>query len=483
MFVRAESRATTILAVDTNSSTLQLINSSAQVIILVADGLTIGGLEDAINDGDVPELAPLRDTSGLQVITTVFPSVTGVAYIPMLTGRHPADAGVPGLRWFDRSRRIPAIIGHARSYVGPQFRQINDDLARSTMTAFELAKGDALGSSAMVTRGLPVRRRLDRGIVNTARALMAHVRGDVAAWAALEEEVAEELVSRIRREGPRFVFAAFTAGDKAAHAAGLQSSGVRRSLKLVDDVVGSIRRNAERDGRWRTMQLWVVSDHGHSPVNGHFDLAEAIRDQGIRVRAHPWTLPDRSECAVMVSGNSMAHIYLGLDSGTAQTWSALQDRWTSTFETLSKTPAIDLMTRRLSSTTLCVSRDQESAEISIEGGRFSYRTLTGNPLGIEPFERMCEDAAHERAIGSPYPDGIVQLARLVLAERAGDVVISAAPHWDLRRRYEPIEHVSSHGALHAEHMLVPLVGNRRLDETPRRTAGLYGLCVIWWKRA
>jgi hypothetical protein len=76
-----------------------------------------------------------------------------------------------------------------------------------------------------------------------------------------------------------------------------------------------------------------------------------------------------------------------------------------------------------------------------------------------------------------YPDSVVQLARLVQADRSGDVVVSAAPLWDLRQRYEPIEHVSSHGALHAAHMLVPLTGNRPFANRPRRTADLFGLAL------
>ena len=41
--------------------------------------------------------------------------------------------------------------------------------------------------------------------------------------------------------------------------------------------------------------------------------------------------------------------------------------------------------------------------------------------------------------------------------------------WDYRAKYEPIPHVSSHGALHREHMLVPLLVNRPVQGLPRRT--------------
>jgi hypothetical protein len=59
--------------------------------------------------------------------------------------------------------------------------------------------------------------------------------------------------------------------------------------------------------------------------------------------------------------------------------------------------------------------------------------------------------------------------RLVSSTRSGDIVLSAARDWDFRARYEPIRHVSSHGALHREHMLVPLLTNRPVTDAPRRT--------------
>jgi hypothetical protein len=442
-------------------------------VILVADGLTPGLLDAAIRAGEVPALAALADEGVHHVLTTVFPSVTGVAYIPMLTGVHPADAGVPGLRWYDRSRRLPAVLGHSRSYVGTQIRSINDDLSPTVATAFERAGGAALGMEAVVTRGLPAHRQLDRGFVHAARVIHAHLTGDVDRWLALEEELAETLVRRIREEQPRFALAAFTAGDKAAHRGGERAPGVMQSLKGVDRVVRAIREDAERDGRWRTMQLWVVSDHGHSAVHSHLDLAGALRHKGARVRSHPWTLPDRSHVAVMVSGNSMAHVYLGLDDRIRQPWSALQDRWHAETEWLWTHPAVDLVAAQTSANVVAVWKQDQRGEICRTARGFSYRHVDGDPLGIDSFENLCDEAVHDRTLATDYPDSVAQLAHLVLAPRSGDLVISATPGWDLRRQYEPIDHVSSHGALHAAHMLVPLVGNRRPQIRPRRTTDVF----------
>jgi hypothetical protein len=79
------------------------------------------------------------------------------------------------------------------------------------------------------------------------------------------------------------------------------------------------------------------------------------------------------------------------------------------------------------------------------------------------------DEAHASTMETDYPDSIVQIAHLATAPRSGDIILSAARDWDFRARYEPIPHVSSHGALHREHMLVPLLLNRPVAGQPRRT--------------
>jgi hypothetical protein len=447
------------------------------VIVLIADGIGPDVLDAAIHAGDVPELAALRELGGRHLLTTVFPSVTGVAYIPMLTGRHPADVGVPGLRWYDRSRRLPAIFGHSRSYVGAQLRRIDDDLAPGAATLFEHEDGKSLGCAAMVTRGLPRHARLDRGWWYATRVAQAHLAGSVDRWAALEEALAATLVTRIRREHPRFVFASFTAGDKAAHAQGTASHGVRRCLAHIDRVVGAIRRDAERDGRWSTMQLFVVSDHGHSPVQQHFDLAGALTQSGMRVRTHPWTTPRPADAAVMVSGNAMAHVYLGLEDRVRSHWTTLERAWASRVDSLLGHEAIDLVATWRMPGTIGIRRGSEFATIELGTRGTSYRAGSGNPLGLENFECLEGEAVRERTMETAYPDSIAQLASLVTANRSGDLIVSASPGWDLRQQYEPIDHVSSHGALHAAHMLVPLLVNQRPAVQLRRTSDLYAFTL------
>lgn len=107
--------------------------------------------------------------------------------------------------------------------------------------------------------------------------------------------------------------------------------------------------------------------------------------------------------------------------------------------------------------------------ISREGDRYTYSHRSGNPLGVDELARVSSDEAHALTMESDYPDGVVQIAHLAACDRSGDIILSAARDWDFRARYEPIPHVSSHGALHRDHMTVPLLVNRPTKSAPLRT--------------
>ena len=105
----------------------------------------------------------------------------------------------------------------------------------------------------------------------------------------------------------------------------------------------------------------------------------------------------------------------------------------------------------------------------MEEWRYTYLPTTGDPLGIGELKSLGDGEAYDATFDSDYPDALVQIAHLVASPRSGDILLSAARDWDYRARYEPIPHVSSHGALHREHMLVPLLLNRAPRHLPRRT--------------
>jgi len=88
------------------------------------------------------------------------------------------------------------------------------------------------------------------------------------------------------------------------------------------------------------------------------------------------------------------------------------------------------------------------------------------------------DEAHDAASTTDYPDSVVQISHLASGARAGDIILSASREWDFRARFEPIRHVSSHGALHREHMLVPVLLSRPSARAPRRTTDVMPSALV-----
>src|SRR5437879_9539836 len=67
-----------------------------RVVFVLIDGARHDVLRALLAQGDLPNLARwVIEPGGLTVGTTVFPSTTGVAYIPFLFGRYPGTANVP----------------------------------------------------------------------------------------------------------------------------------------------------------------------------------------------------------------------------------------------------------------------------------------------------------------------------------------------------------------------------------------------------
>ncbi|MEP7345591.1 MAG: alkaline phosphatase family protein [Gemmatimonadaceae bacterium] len=441
----------------------------SSVVILVADGARPDTLAEAIARGDLPAMASLAREGSLSTIAAAFPSVTGVGYAPFLLGRYPGAVGLPGLRWFDRTRGARTYFGSSRSYVGPEIRLVDSDLYANAPTIFELAPS-SLGALSVIRRGLPRAHRMGQGLSFAVRTAITHFRGDIPGWLAIDRAMSANLVRRLRTQQPAFTFAAFLGVDKTSHARGHASPSVVDALRIVDDCAAEIRRDAERDGRWEEMHLWIVSDHGHSPVRSHDDLATWARGLGLTTRAHPWIMGRGTDIAVMPSGNAMAHLYLELARRSRPMWGELAPRWEPVVEALMTRPSVDLIILTHSPTEFEVRSPRAgSARIVRRGDLYSYLPVSGDPLGTEAVEDVCADRALEATLSSDYPDGIVQIASLAGSSRSGEIIVSARRSWDFRAHYEPIPHVSSHGALHREHMLVPLLTNRPTSRRPRRT--------------
>ncbi len=454
---------------------------AVSVVLLVADGARPDSLRTAIDGGALPAFARLRAEGGLHTVSSVFPSVTGPAYTPFLLGLYPGTAGIPGIRWWDRARTAARWPDFARSYVGIEARHADADLTTAQQTLFEHAPS-ALGALTPIGRGLTPAQRMGFSWHFGLQAAWTHFRGDVRGWLVIDRATGARVAERVRRERPAFTFCAHPGIDKTSHAVGHTHEAVLDAMRIVDDTAAQIRRDAEQDGRWDDMHLWIVSDHGHSPVTRHEDLAGLLGEWGLGVLAHPHIFGRGRDAAVMVSGNAMSHVYLELNRRDRPFWGELGARWEPIAERLLARASVDLLLLP-HATDECEVRAPGArgrAMVRRRGSRFTYEPLDGgDPLGLGGAVRAdSADAAHDACAASDYPDALVQILQLTASSRAGEMMLSATRGWDYRARYEPIPHVSSHGALHREHMDVPLLVNRPVARTPRRTVDVMPSALV-----
>ena len=125
-------------------------------IIILADGFRPDVLTKLAAAGEIPNIAESFFHEGYNYEgVTVLPSVSNIAYIPMLTGQYPGTADVPGLRWVEKSRftRGKLFLGGHRSYIAPAHMKMDGDLSEDLETLFELTP-DSLGVRCDVRRGL-----------------------------------------------------------------------------------------------------------------------------------------------------------------------------------------------------------------------------------------------------------------------------------------------------------------------------------------
>ncbi|HEX7938862.1 MAG TPA: alkaline phosphatase family protein [Gemmatimonadaceae bacterium] len=442
------------------------------VIVLLADGARADWLARMMDTGQAPSMARLRADGALHDVSTVFPSVTGPAYVPFLMGRFPGAVGMPGLRWFDRGRTACHWPDYTRSYVGYQMARVDSDLDAGAPTIFELTPG-SVGALSVITRGLSPQRKLMALSPRLAvRAALTHFRGDITDMLRVDREIARATEAHVGTAP--YLFAAFGSVDKLSHAKGQDSPEVANALRIVDDALGAVREKLERSGAWRDTRVWITSDHGHSPVSQHEDVDRVVAGFGHRVIAHPWVFRVGADVAVMVSGNAMAHVYVDLDRRDRPFVDGMSQRARALATRLLERPSVDLLLAPLSNAACEVhSLVGGHAIISKSSAGYSYERRTGDPLALRAdLRHLSAQAAHAACAASRYPDAIVQIAELATSPRAGDIILSAASGWDFRARYEPIAHVSTHGSLRREHMMVPLLSSRAPARTPLRTVDL-----------
>ncbi|HEX5036548.1 MAG TPA: alkaline phosphatase family protein [bacterium] len=442
-------------------------------LMILADGARADVLRDLADKGELPSISEhLIGPGSLRAAVTAFPSTTGPAYLPYLTGCYPGTCNLPGIRWFDKDHfaENPLSKDRFRSYVGAESFYMNRDLAADKATLFELIPRSANIFSS-INRGVSFEGNKSK----FSRIWYWYYAHLTDRWGLVDEAAGEKVVAALE-DDPEFLFVVFPAIDEYSHLSSPFHPRTTEAYRGLDRSIGRIVADLKRRGWWEETMICIVSDHGLSETSRHFALNQFLEKDGLSVLYYPkivfkW----RFEAASMVSGNAMANVYFKNRDGWKgrATWEQLTARPDRLIDRLAEQPEVDLLATQREDGSILVKSARGEAAISMNG-KIRYEIRGSDPFGYTKLpEAMTDREALALTDGTDYPDAPAQLLQIFRSQRAGDVILSAAKGSDLRLRYEIHEHKSSHGSLHWEHMKVPLVTNVRLPEGPVRTVDVF----------
>ncbi|MET1057010.1 MAG: alkaline phosphatase family protein [Pedobacter sp.] len=452
-----------------------------RVVFYLLDGARPDVLSELMSQGKLPHLKQLKEEGTYRTATTCFPSTTGPAYLPFLTGHFPGTMNIPGIRWFDKKefKRSRWNRMAMRSYCGPEAPWFNTDMPADKPALFDLC-GDSYNLYNMITRNIPDDHDLGKKgkswLYTRAHFLKRHHPVDIQG----HERIMQMLQSDKDFD---FLFAVFPSVDWDSHYHHIRDERTVKAYQIADNSIGEMRAYLEKKGWWQDTLFLLTSDHGLTPSDAHFDLGDWMTEQGLKSVSYPVIWRRNPKSAVMISGNSFGSIHLLNHAGDhALGRSEINQHFGSErMKNLLDKKAVDFVSCRGDNLGEFIIQNQNgSAIIKSDGLKFSYNPIDADPLGMGNIEVSGQQQALEVTMESEYPDALFQISQLFRSSRAGDIVVSAANGHDLRDFWEYPEHKGSHGSLCREHMLVPLIYNQKgWASHSARTADLFPTILKW----
>lgn len=440
-------------------------------IIFLADGARPDILETQLQKGDLPNMACyLVEPGTFKTILTSFPSTTGPAYMPYLTGCFPGTCNVPGIRWFDKKGYAQGgwSLKNIRSYVGLETFLMNRDMRPHLKTTYDIVE-NSFSIMNMVHRGV----KGSHNKTSHSRIWYYYYAHLTDHWHFVDKSAANKLIDVVKKEDFHFAYMVFPSIDEYSHRSSPFHPRTIQAYGEIDLQIGKIIEALKKKGILEETLMILVSDHGLSETNKHFDIGPYLESKGIKTLFHTQIFKRNFKAASMVSGNGMANLYFKGKKGWGDhlTFEELcQD--SLILDELRLRPEIGLVATRGGDGSIHVLTEKGHGSFKMQQDQITYSWNKAEPLGL-PINNLAQNSSSltltkneslKLTFNTHYPDVFVQLAQLFSSPRSGDVVISATSGSDLRERYEIPEHKSSHGALCPEHMKIPFLMNYPLNE-------------------
>lgn len=442
----------------------------SQVVMIMVDGIQPAVFEALTRAGALPNISRHIIERGVceRAIGT-FPSTTGPAATPFVTGCFPGTCGVPGARWFDRT--IPEgrllTMNRFRDYLGWGAYAMDRDLSKTVRTIFEYSRR-ATNIFGMLNRGCGLSR--DPAFFHLYSMFRrARARTDVeVVFKAAHRWFAEAL-------GRQADCVYYTLPQVDFVREGDDTHVALESYRRLDDAVGKAVGEIKARDLYDRTALLLSSGYGRAGRRLTFDL-NAFLGERFRLFTHPGKPREWLEADAIAapSGTSMSHLYLRRDGSWSEQIFFEEIERRGLVGALLERAEIDVLAGRSAEGGIVVaSRRGKAHVVEDPDGRVTYITKGGDPFGYEAVPQVMKlGEVLEHTGTSGYPDGVVQILQLFRSQRSGDLVISADPTCALSDVSDPF----THGSLARSHLEVPLASSVPIG-TGIRTADVFTLIL------
>jgi len=476
------------------------VTTGNTISILLLDGLSQSIFEQNLQANKLPNLKKLIQ-SGTYVKNGIgaFPSMTGYAFYPFITGKDASTSGIYGLRWFDRN----LDKGNLRNYVGRTNIHMNRDINPQQKNIFELS-GDQYTCSINSYMNKGVKESALTGWRHTTSkfkhtplfrflAAIPYFGKRITADFFEHETYAMDLAKKQLEQNPKVQWVTLPSLDAMNHIHGT-TANYATLLTHIDSLIGNFVQTIDNLGQSDTRAIAIITDHGISDVHQNIDLRKNFKQglglalkRGVSVHLLTDALEtpleefENKDGYFVINGNLSAYLYMRnpIEKDTKLSWrkkllspqlqaysTAKGDR--NLLHFLAQQEGIGLLAAQQNDSTIWIQLDDQTATITNFKNSYVYMPISGDPLGYSNdtlASKLLDNQFHSadtwlaHTIQTDYPDAIYRLYELMSKPDVGDLLICSKKGYDLAANYELFvgNYKGGHGGLHKDLLKVPYI--------------------------
>jgi len=284
-------------------------------------------------------------------------------------------------------------------------------------------------------------------------------------------------VKKLIKRNWEFAFFVFPGVDELSHTTSPFSKRTLLQYIRLDKYLKHIIDDLKKTGKLDSTAIVVTSDHGLTKTTKHLDLTGFISSLGERVFKYPISFTKKKTCAVLETGNGMAHLYLS---------DTLKGEWSPNrlvdSEMINRSIIPHLLRRKEVDHILTTNEDGEvivrsskgTGYIRKDGSTIHYEVEGEDPLRYGyTSEKFADYESLVQTYDGSYPDVLIQYTQIFDSKRTGDILVTAKLGYDLRKRMEFPLHKATHGNNLRGQILVPFLTNIPISEGKYRTVDVF----------